>query len=117
VPFDRVGGCGAALREPLLELDEEPDLAEDLGRVVVVVPEEPAFGTVVADAPSPSDPEVSVTSALAEGACGRARRMAKSPVAPAAATTSHLVIRFTRSRCRSRCRGEKFTPPGNARKL
>ena len=119
MPFDRLGGCGAAFRAPLLldvELDPELGFAVEPGVVVVVDPEGPAPGAV-AGAPLPSDPDPSVTVVLAEVDCGRASRTANRPVAPAAATTSQRVMRLTRCRCRSRWRGEMLTPPSNARKL
>jgi len=103
VPFDRLGGWGAAFTVPL-ELEPELDLPEERGVVVVVAPELPAFGAapvfgaVAAAAPVPSDPDVSVTVVLAAVVCGRASRTTNRPVAPAAAATIQRVMRVTRLR-------------------
>ena len=99
MPFDRLGGWGAAFTVPL---ELELDLPLERGFVVVVVaPEElaePAFGAVAAAAPDPSDPDVSVTVVLAPVVCGRASRTTNRPVAPAAAATIQRVMRVTRLR-------------------
>jgi hypothetical protein len=96
-----VGGWGAEFRELLLfelELELELDFDFDFepGLVVVVVPDEPARG-VVAAARFVSEP-VASTVLLAAVGCGRASTKANRPVAPAAATTSHRVMRETRWR-------------------